>query len=144
MKSSLYIQFLSDRKYEEYIIFREKYHNFYLISWLNKPDSGLRRQMRGHDGIGLLSSDLFLSHYYSVSDDGDESVNVGSQIDLYNVPLFESHVGIVVQRRKVADAIVHGNAARKRDALQNLLVLLEGLCGLLLQSGVALRADLAD
>ena len=103
--------------------------------------------MRGQEGISGSSGDLFVlggADGDGVRHDGDEAVNVSAHVDFGQIAVLEDHVGIAVERRVVANAVVDRDAAGKGDALADLLVLLEGLAGLFLEAGVRLLADVAD
>ena len=69
--------------------------------------------MGRHDDIGLPSSDGGLSagtQYEGVSHHSDKSINVGSQVDLDQVPVSQDSVGLAEEGGVVADHVVDGDA----------------------------------
>ena len=58
---------------------------------------------------------------------GDGQGNIPINFEVGPQPYLERDIGVTVHWREVADAVVDRDAARERDALLHLLVLLERL-----------------
>ena len=91
----------------------------YLVSGLAEPERGLRGEVGGHERVCGAPLDLVVlgcADDDGVRDDGDELVDVRAHVDLDHVAVLQHHVGVVEQRREVADAVVHADAGGERDA----------------------------
>ena len=62
--------------------FQNTTNNKNLISRLDQPQSSLGGQVCCQENVGLLSGNLFDADDDSVSNDGDEPVDVSAQVDL--------------------------------------------------------------
>ena len=100
--------------------FQHVTQNFsHLIAGLDEPEGGLGGQMSCHHDVGLPASDLLVlagANDHGVGGNGDKLVNVGSKVNLDHVAVLENHIGVVGQRREVANAVVHGDATREGNA----------------------------
>ena len=81
--------------------------------------------MGSHHDISLATSDWAVgggSDDETVSDHGDESVNVSSKIDLDEVSICEAGVGFTEEGSVVADDVIDGDTGREGNTYTKIIV----------------------
>lgn len=75
---------------------------------------------------------------------GDKAIHMGAKIKLHQLTVLQFNFWLAGQRRKVAHAVVDGNAGGHGNTLLNILLRLKQFSGELQQPLVAQRAKVAN
>ena len=84
-----------------------------LVARFDQPQSSLAGQVGSHQDVSLASRHWSVSsgsQDKAVGHHGDESINVGSQVDLDQVSISQDAVRLAEEGRVVADDVVDGDA----------------------------------